>query len=50
MPSSSAWQNFNYANSHHLQQVIPLELVLIPMEVVPTMAGQQGVAPCGNEV
>lgn len=23
MPSSSAWQDFNYANSHHLQQVIP---------------------------
>lgn len=27
-----------------------LELVLIPMEIVPTVAGQQGVAPCGNEV
>lgn len=50
MLSRSAWQDFNYANSHHLQQVIPLELELIPMELVPTVAGQQGVAPCGDEV
>ena len=35
---------------HHLQQVIPLELELISMELVPTVAGQLWVAPREDEV
>lgn len=43
--------DFHYTNSHHLQQVIPLGLeLLLPVELVLTVTGQQVVAPCGDEI